>query len=139
MQLVGSAGAGACSRGWTKRCANAKSPAEKCRCKCGGAHHGVNHRAEEKDSSNRHARFSMVRSDEHEIVIRDEGPWGQHLTVTNDAEWVVGQLGESLRGRRLFYFDSSNELDEIVTRDGRFVGFAPGPQRAGDGTVSATL
>ncbi len=28
-----------CSKGWANRCYNAKSPASKCKCRCGGEHH----------------------------------------------------------------------------------------------------
>lgn len=75
----------------------------------------------------RHANFEMVRSNAQSVVIRDVGPWDRHPTVTNDAESVVAALADSLNGRRLFYFDSDEQLDEILVRDGRFAGFAPGP------------
>jgi hypothetical protein len=29
---------------------------------------------------------------------------------------------------RIFYFDSSGDLDELLVKDGRFAGFAPGPR-----------
>lgn len=32
--------AASCSRGWTRRCGSAKSPAKRCRCRCGGWGHG---------------------------------------------------------------------------------------------------
>lgn len=76
-----------------------------------------------------HANFEMVRSDAASIVIRDVGPWDRHPTVTNDAEHVVSELRATLNGRRLLYFDSGGRLDEILVRDGRFAGFAPGPSR----------
>lgn len=55
------------------------------------------------------------------LVIRDVGPWDQHPTVTNGAEDVVRRLfaaGLLPAGRRLFYFDSSGDLDEIVHSEG---------------------
>ena len=64
------------------------------------------------------------------LVIRDVGPWDKHLTVTNDAENVVEELIRSNRllpGQRLLCYDSDNQLDEIVVKDGKFTGFAPGP------------
>jgi len=76
------------------------------------------------------ANYSIVRSDAQQIVIRDEGPWDRHLTITNDAEAIVAGLHESgsLRGRKLLYYDSDGQLDELVHEGGRFVRFAPGPR-----------
>jgi hypothetical protein len=74
----------------------------------------------------RHANFELVRDQNYYLVIRDLGPWDKHPTVTNDAEWVVEQCAPLLRGRRLLYYDSMGNLDELVVREGRFVGFAPG-------------
>jgi len=64
------------------------------------------------------------------LVIRDIGPWDEHRSVTNDAENVVQRLvygGFLPPGRRLFYYDSIGDLDEILVEDGRFAGFKPGP------------
>ena len=72
------------------------------------------------------ARYELVREDREGVLIRDLGPWSKHPTVTNAAEQVVAELLPTLRGRRLYYFDSNGELDELVVRDGRFAGFAPG-------------
>ena len=63
------------------------------------------------------------------LVIRDMGSWNLHPTVTNDAEHVVValvKLGKLPPGRRLFYYDSFGDLDEILVKDGRFAGFGPG-------------
>ncbi len=68
------------------------------------------------------------------LVIRDVGPWDKHLSVTNDAESVVEELVRNNRllpGQRLLYYDSENMLDELVVKDGKFAGFAPGPRRRG--------
>lgn len=62
------------------------------------------------------------------LVIRDRGPWNVYLTITNDAENVVRRLiksGHLTPGRRLLYYDSYENLDEILIRNGRFAGFAP--------------
>ena len=128
---------GECGRGWSTLCAASKG--KKCRCKCGGANHGklaqtfvIDATTDEQKEilafARRHANYSIVRSNEQEIVIRDEGPWDRFPTVTNDAEWVVAQFADSLRGRRLMYYDSEQSLDELLVRDGEFAGFAPGPQ-----------
>jgi multidrug efflux pump subunit AcrA (membrane-fusion protein) len=82
---------------------------------------------------NRKANFIIVGADHRrgaQLVIKDVGPWDQHPTVTNDAENVVRSLaaqGHLPEGRRLFYYDSDGRLDEILVKDGQFVGFAPGP------------
>jgi len=75
---------------------------------------------------NRHAHYEVVDDRADALVIRDLGPWDRHMTVTNDAEWVVEQLASRLAGRRLFYYDSDGELDELIVRNGWFAGFAPG-------------
>jgi len=83
---------------------------------------------------NREANYIIVGDDPGRrtpLVIKDVGPWDQHPTVTNDAEAVVEALtsqGYLPEGRRLFYYDSEGTLDEILIKDGRFVGFAPGPR-----------
>ncbi len=63
------------------------------------------------------------------LVIRDVGPWDRHPSVTNDADAVVAELAESgllPSGRRLFYFDSEGQKDELIHEGGRFIRFAPG-------------
>ena len=60
------------------------------------------------------------------VIIRDVGPWNQHGTVTNEAERVVTELVPMLRGRRLFYYDSAGDLDELVIRNGKFAGWRAG-------------
>lgn len=60
------------------------------------------------------------------VIIRDMGPWDEHLTVTNDAEYVVEKLVEQgLDDRRLIYFDSEGEPGELLVENGKFAGFAP--------------
>lgn len=76
----------------------------------------------------RHARFSMLHSDDRSVTIRDEGPWSYHPTVTNDADWVVASLLTIIGKRRLFYVDSDGRLDELLIKASRFAGFAPGPR-----------
>ena len=76
----------------------------------------------------RHARFEIVSRDKDWIIIRDIGPWDKYLTVTNDAEWVVGELfeGEYLTfGRRLGYYDSEGDFAEILLENTHFSGFQP--------------
>lgn len=74
-----------------------------------------------------HANFEIVSSLPDRVIIRD---LGGAMSVTNDAEWVVSQLvDESFPGpsnRRLFYYDSMGDLDEIVIVLGKFYAFAPG-------------
>ncbi len=70
-----------------------------------------------------HANYTIVLDGGDRLIIRDDGPWNKHYTVTNDAEWVVEQLAPHLNGRRLLYFDSEGELDELVVKNGKFHGF----------------
>jgi hypothetical protein len=73
----------------------------------------------------RTANYSVVVDVADRLVIRDDGPWDKHPTVTNDAENVVAELAPRLNGRRLLYFDSERDLGELLVKDGKFAGFAP--------------
>jgi len=76
----------------------------------------------------RRANYEILKDEPDMLLIRDIGPWTEHPTVTNDAEGVVEDLAKQGRmpaGRRLVYYDSEGELDEILVKDGKFVGFAP--------------
>lgn len=81
----------------------------------------------------RRASYVIVKDKPDEpLVIRDVGPWEICPTVTNAAEEVVVELvrtGHLTEGRRLLYYDSENVLDELLVKDGKFAGFAPGPAR----------
>jgi len=61
----------------------------------------------------RPANYSVVEDTPEKLVLRDLGPWDRHFTITNDAENVVNELRGRLHGRKLFYYDSENELTEI--------------------------
>ena len=64
-----------------------------------------------------HASYEIVDSLSTHLVIRDVGFHDRQLTITNDAEWVVEQLGSKLmhpEGKRLFVYDSSGNLDEFI-------------------------
>ena len=77
----------------------------------------------------RNANFAILENiPGSPLIIRDIGPWNKHLSVTNDAEGVVELLVKSGfldNNRRLFCYDSDNNLDELLIRDEKFVGFAP--------------
>jgi len=81
------------------------------------------------------SRYEIVRNVPGEaLVIRDVGHMDTR-SVTNDAERVVREIFEAgllPDGRRLFYYDSCDILDEIVVRDGRFGGFRPGGHATGE-------
>lgn len=81
---------------------------------------------------NRKANYvTVMQGDSNRLLIRDIGPWDTHPSVTNDAENVVQELvreGMLPVGRRLFYYDSDGQMDEILVKGGTFVGFAPGPR-----------
>lgn len=69
------------------------------------------------------ANYLTVKETDRFILIRDVGPWSKFQTITNAAEDVVEELREKLNGRRLLYYDSLGDLDEILIEDGRFIGF----------------
>ena len=75
------------------------------------------------------ANYTIVADNEKELVIMDVGPWDQYPTITNSAEAVVDQLAGRLGDRRLLYYDSDNNLDELLVENERFTGFAPGGLR----------
>ena len=84
--------------------------------------------AREREVSEYHARFEILpESNVGLLVIRDLGPWDQCKTVTNDAEHVVKLLFEQgylHPGRKLHYFDSGGQRDEIQhDGHGHFRGF----------------
>lgn len=75
------------------------------------------------------ARYQIVNQNDKSVTIRDLGPWNMYPTVTNLAEEVVAELFEQkvlTPFKRLFYFDSEGELDEITHKNGRFTGFIHG-------------
>ncbi len=78
-----------------------------------------------------HSNYAIVEDEAGKpLVIKDLGPCDRYLSVTNDAEAVVLELGNAgmIAGdRRLFYIDSNGIKDEIIQHGGRFLGFAPGP------------
>lgn len=78
------------------------------------------------------AKFVIVEETDTYMLIRDIGPWDVHPSITNSAKDVVAQLQPRLNGRRLFYYDSLGDRDELVIRDDRFVGFAPARQAPDD-------
>ena len=74
------------------------------------------------------ANFTIEQETPDFIFILDNGPWDQHRTITNDAEFVVETLARdhALGDRRLFYKDSEGQIDELLHTAGRFKGFSPG-------------
>lgn len=72
------------------------------------------------------AKYRIEEQTDEQLIIRDIG---NGLTVTNDAEAVVRDLHRNgmLGDRKLFYYDSEGELDELIhDSNGMFQGFAPG-------------
>lgn len=76
------------------------------------------------------ARYSIAKETATSLTIRDESRRFGTMTVTNDAEAVVEHLADQrlIDGRRLFYYDSEDQLDELVHENGRFVRFERGPR-----------
>lgn len=78
------------------------------------------------------ARYDLISTTPEHILIDDVGGragGGNFITVTNAAEWVVEDLfdrGLIEAGQRLYYRDTRGEIDEILIRNRRFVGFRPG-------------
>lgn len=72
------------------------------------------------------ANYEVIEDTDKHLLILDLGPWDEYKTITNAAESVVKELAERLGSRRLYYVDSSDQIDEIVHENGEFVRFAPG-------------
>lgn len=75
------------------------------------------------------ANYCLADETDRFIVLRDVGPHDRYKTITNAAEWVVAQLVNRLKGRRLYYIDTDGNTDELVIHDGKFAGFATGGPR----------
>jgi len=74
------------------------------------------------------ANYYVQIETDKSVVLVDIGPWDKYPTITNDAENVVEQLvkGKILTPeKRLYYYDSENQLDEILHENGKFKGFKP--------------
>lgn len=73
----------------------------------------------------------IAESTPEALVIRDLGPWDRFPTVTNAVTQVIYEMravGELPPGRRLYYYDSEGNKDEILLDNhGRFNGFATCP------------
>lgn len=83
----------------------------------------------------RKANYEIVSEEPDVVTIRDLGPHDQFMTVTNAAEEVVAELFQSgilKDGQRLYYYDSSGDLDEIVVENRKFRGFQVGPRTAAE-------
>lgn len=74
------------------------------------------------------SNYTIKEQTEDAIILEDLGPWDQYATVTNDAEAVVTTMLPFLLGRRLAYYDSDNELTELIIKDGAFAGFGINPE-----------
>lgn len=72
------------------------------------------------------ANYRLADETEHHIILQDIGPHDQYKTITNAAEWVVKQMVPRLKGRKLYYIDTENQVDELLIHDGIFAGFASG-------------
>lgn len=78
------------------------------------------------------AHYTILQNDPERkapLIIEDIGH-RTGMSVTNAAESVVEELvrdGYLPEGRQLLYYDSEGDLDEILVKDGKFAGFAPGP------------
>jgi hypothetical protein len=74
-----------------------------------------------------HAGYEVIADNAQFIYLEDSGH-NQFKTVTNDAEYVLSKLNEEygIGNKRIFYKDSSGEIDEIVHKNGIFTGFRHG-------------
>jgi len=76
------------------------------------------------------ANYEVINENKDSVIIKDIGPWDKYQTITNNAEGVVEELSYNnnrllspLGNRHIYYIDSSGVTDELLHRNGRFVGF----------------
>jgi hypothetical protein len=74
-----------------------------------------------------HAVFDVIKESPDFIYIKDTGH-KKHITVTNDAAFVISKLAKEygIDRRRIFYMDSDGEIDEIQHHGAKFIGFKAG-------------
>jgi hypothetical protein len=74
-----------------------------------------------------HAVFDVIKETTDFIFIKDTGH-KNHITVTNDAQFVLSELAAEygIDRRRVFYMDSCGEINEIEHHGVNFAGFKPG-------------
>lgn len=79
-----------------------------------------------RDQVRPRSNYALLDETKDSITLMDCGPWDQHPTITNDAEFVVTDLINRLNGRRLLYIDSLGDRTELLIKDNKFAGFGPG-------------
>lgn len=67
-----------------------------------------------------HYEFVAIASD-HVVIEDRNGP----LSVTNDAENVVAELLSKFGNKRIFYYDTMGNRDELCHDGKKFTHFAP--------------
>ncbi|MDD5511923.1 MAG: hypothetical protein PHI12_14120 [Dehalococcoidales bacterium] len=77
------------------------------------------------------AHWALISIDEKRIVIDDVGPWDRFMSITNAAENTVEELDRiyGIGDRRVFYYDSDNELTELKIKNGKFIDFGPATEK----------
>lgn len=74
-----------------------------------------------------HANFEIISVTENTVTIQDVGPHDIHKTVTNDVDNVVERCIKFVGTRKLMYYDSEDNLAQILVEDGKFAGFQAMP------------
>jgi hypothetical protein len=77
-----------------------------------------------------HALFRIIDEKPGYIYIMDTGRYSNCKTVTNDVEWVLGELETlcDIDNKRIFYMDSDGQIDEILHKGKTFKSFKAGHQ-----------
>ncbi len=73
--------------------------------------------------------YEVILRTKKQLILKDLGPWDTYFTITNSAESVVKELyskGLLNTNMKLMYYDSNNQLDEIVHSNGEFKHFKVG-------------
>lgn len=76
--------------------------------------------------------YDILEDSDDNILIVDQSELYGCMSVTNAAELVIEDLfkrGLLSAGKRVYYEDTMGEVDELCHENGKFTGFAPGPDR----------
>jgi len=61
------------------------------------------------------SNYEILVNDEHEILLKDIGPWDTYLTITNNIDDILLELGTLLKNNiNLYYINSDNITIKVI-------------------------
>jgi hypothetical protein len=73
--------------------------------------------------------YDILKNEDDRILIGDQCERHNCPSITNAAEDVIDDLfcrGLITNGKRVFYIDTMNKIDELRHQDGKFTSFSAG-------------